>query len=649
MGVVYLGRHQMLDRDVAVKFLLNAVAGPDDPGFAGFVEGARAAARLEHPGLTTIHHADVVDDIPYLVMQYVDGPALSDVLKLSGPLSLPVTLAILESVSEAIGELHDRGIIHRDIKPGNVILGLDGRVVVTDFGLALARPLGRRGPSNTRLGGTPAYMAPEMFTGEVSLQSDVYALGMMVYAMVTGELAYTGTLDEVREQHQREPLPVDPLRRLGLDGTMIEMLERATHKQAMFRYKTARHFLSALKPAIITDELLRTGAVELQQLVRRSPTTEPNATTEGTNPGTPTTVYFDRLAEIAGEKRSSRGSTDEVPQERPQTEHCAEVLPVSRGDHPVEAESKTDPSVAATLIDDVPCAKCDYNLRGLTAVGRCPECGEPIDSSIRRNRLLFANPKWLATIARGQAIIFAAITAIPIAPVVIAMVAGALAPQGNTDGFQFTMVLLMFVSGAVVTGGIAIGVFLSTRREPAFEPPQSLSVIRWIARVCAAVGVFGVIASANVSVSLTGDGPPRSGLVANAGWLKPITLAACLIGCTVLLLYLRKLAERIPNEKLLRTTRQLTWLLYALVPVTLLCRTLNATFISADSVANEGLMFWLRTASIGIPSILFIAIVFLYWSLMAAYGRSIKRVISVAVSHNTIFGDVPDEVGPLSA
>ena len=178
MGVVYLGRHQMLDRDVAVKFLLNAVAGPDDPGFAGFIEGARAAARLEHPGLTTIHHADVVDGIPYLVMQYVDGPALSDVVKQTGPLSLSASFAVLDAVSEAIGELHDRGIIHRDIKPGNVMLGLDGHVVVTDFGLSLARPMGQRGPSSARLGGTPAYMAPEMFAGELSLQSDVYALGV---------------------------------------------------------------------------------------------------------------------------------------------------------------------------------------------------------------------------------------------------------------------------------------------------------------------------------------------------------------------------------------------------------------------------------------------------------------------------------------
>ncbi len=120
MGVVYLGRHRMLDRDVAVKFLLHAVAGPDDPGFAGFLEGTRAAATVEHPALTTIHHADVIDGIPYLVMQYIDGPTLGDVLKQTGPLSLSALYAVLDAVSEAIGELHDREIVHRDIKPANI-------------------------------------------------------------------------------------------------------------------------------------------------------------------------------------------------------------------------------------------------------------------------------------------------------------------------------------------------------------------------------------------------------------------------------------------------------------------------------------------------------------------------------------------------
>ena len=317
MGVVYLGRHQMLDRDVAVKFLLNAVAGPDDPGFAGFLEGARAAARLEHPGLTTIHHADVVDGIPYLVMQYIDGPALNDVLKRTGPLSLSSMFVVLDAVSEAIGELHDRGIIHRDIKPANVLLCRDGRVVVTDFGLSVARPLGQRGPSSAGLAGTPAYMAPEMFAGEVSLRSDVYALGIMTFELLTGELPFTGTFEEVREKHRNEPLPLGPLQQRQLDPALIEVLERATRKNAMFRYKTAEYLRKAMQGSIATEELLREGATELQRLVPRTLDTDPDATTTQAAEPTPSSSYFDRLAEIAEKKRDTREPTGEADLERP--------------------------------------------------------------------------------------------------------------------------------------------------------------------------------------------------------------------------------------------------------------------------------------------------------------------------------------------
>jgi len=305
MGVVYLGRHQMLDRDVAVKFLLNVVAGPDDPGFTRFLEGARAAASLEHPGLTTIHHADVIDGLPYLVMQHIDGPALSEVLKQTGSLSVSALFAVLDAVSEAMGELHDRGIIHRDIKPGNVLLCLDGRVVVTDFGLALARPMGHRGLSSTGFAGTPAYMAPEMFAGEVSLRSDVYALGIMTFELATGALPFTGTVEEVREKHLHEPLPLDPLQQRRLDPAIIEVLERATSKNAMFRYKTARQFLRASKDAISGLDAWSKGAAELSALVAQCGT-EPTETKPPESRSSGSKAYFEKLRTVAAGKRKER-------------------------------------------------------------------------------------------------------------------------------------------------------------------------------------------------------------------------------------------------------------------------------------------------------------------------------------------------------
>ncbi|MCH7925850.1 MAG: serine/threonine protein kinase, partial [Planctomycetes bacterium] len=328
MGVVYLGRHRMLDRDVAVKFLLHAVAGPDDPGFAGFLEGTRAAAAVQHPGLTTIHHADVVDGIPYLVMQYIDGPTLGDVLKQTGPLNSSALFAVLDAVSEAIGELHDREIVHRDIKPANILLDRKGRVFVTDFGLACSRPRAQRGQASTGLAGTPSYMAPEMFDGEVSLRSDVYALGITCFELLTGKLPFGGTLDEVREKHIHQALPVELLQEQDVDAELIEVIERATHKDAMYRYKTARHFGAALKSGVATEEVLKDGASELHRVVARSLHKGSDATTPETVEKTPTSTYFARLSEIAGEKRATRELLDIGHAHKPTQDDRAQADPI---------------------------------------------------------------------------------------------------------------------------------------------------------------------------------------------------------------------------------------------------------------------------------------------------------------------------------
>ncbi|MEE9296581.1 MAG: serine/threonine-protein kinase [Phycisphaerae bacterium] len=644
MGVVYVGRHQMLDRDVAVKFLLNAVAGSDDPGFARFLEGARAAARLEHPGLTTIHHADVVDGIPYLVMQYIDGPALSDVLKRTGPLSLPALFAVLDAVSQAIGALHDREIVHRDIKPSNMLLDWEGQVFVTDFGLACSRPLGQRGEPSAGLAGTPAYMAPEMFEETISPRSDVYALGITAFELLTGDLPFTGTLEELRQKHLHEPLPLDPLRRRQVDAAIIEVLERAAHKNAMFRYKTAEHFGKALKAVITTDELLREGVAELQKLRTRSVDKESDAATTEAPGHTPTSTYFDRLSEMADEKRATRELPDEEDAPKPTQDDRAQAPTVSPDDRPVGLGSIPDPpsaepARAAALVADVPCAKCDYNLRGLAAGGGCPECGEAVASSLRPDRLLFANPKWLSTIALGQALIFATMIAIPIFPVVALVVFSMLRLSGVE--FLHLMRLLMSVFGAIAGGGIATGVFMSTRREPALAAPKRTPVTARIARVCALVGIPGIFAGTTVSSSSGAVSGPSTTLIPLGEFVLPIGLAACVIGGLSLLLYLRKLAERVPDAKLLRSSRQLATLLCALVPLGLGSLALSARFPPATAFPETRLMFWLKTAIVGIPAVLTAATVLLYWCLMVAYRRSMKRVIAVAVSYDTLFGDIP--------
>src|SRR4051812_3149255 len=244
MGIVYRGRDTLLNRDVAVKFLTNAIAAPDDPNFTAFLEGARSAAALQHAALTTVHQAGVVENVPYIVMQFVDGPTVWQLIQQSGPLNGQEALAILIDVAAAIAELHDRNIIHRDIKPSNVLIDPDGRVIVSDFGLAHRR---RSGASAHPSSGTPAYMAPEMFSGEVTLRSDVYALGIMGFELLAGRLPFRGDVTQTQEQHKSAPLPLGELK--DIPPEIVDILDRAAHKNALFRHKSARQFLRALQSA----------------------------------------------------------------------------------------------------------------------------------------------------------------------------------------------------------------------------------------------------------------------------------------------------------------------------------------------------------------------------------------------------------------
>lgn len=202
MGEVWLGRHEILGRDVAIKILSMQAGGPADPAVAGFIQGAKVAASRGHPGLNRVFHADVVEGFPYLVLEFLDGPNLREVLARSGRLPPSIARTVIETVAEAVAELHHHDLVHRDLKPSNIVLTRDGRIVVTDFGLACMTPAAALRGGAGGVAGTPAYMAPEMFDGVVSARTDVYAIGMTAYHLLSGQPAFRGTPDELRAQHQ---------------------------------------------------------------------------------------------------------------------------------------------------------------------------------------------------------------------------------------------------------------------------------------------------------------------------------------------------------------------------------------------------------------------------------------------------------------
>lgn len=205
---VYRARDRVLDRDVAVKLLRESV---DDSDRARFLGEARVLAQLSHVGLVTVLDAGTTGDRPYLVMELVEGPTLAAVLR-DGPLPLDRVADVGAQVAGALAYAHEQGVVHRDVKPANVLLGDRGFVKLADFGIA--RLIGDT-VRHTRTGtsiGTPAYLAPEQVTGSaVGPPADVYALGLTLLEAATGERAFPGTPTEaaMARLHRPPAIPAD--------------------------------------------------------------------------------------------------------------------------------------------------------------------------------------------------------------------------------------------------------------------------------------------------------------------------------------------------------------------------------------------------------------------------------------------------------
>jgi len=256
MGAVYLGRDEHLDREVAVKVIHPDLAR-DTEWLARFRIEAVAQARLSHPALVTIHAFSMEGDLPYLIMEYVNGSTLRDILRARG--ALPVSLAVnwIRMLLEGLACAHDHGVLHRDIKPGNILIAEDGRVKLGDFGIAKMTGV----DGITRLGtalGTPLYAPPEQIRGErVGPQGDLYALGVTLFEMVTGRLPFRGVDTpggDVRLAHLHTPPPSPSLFRRDLSPELDALLLRCLAKDPGGRYGSASDLLRALQdPRMVKD------------------------------------------------------------------------------------------------------------------------------------------------------------------------------------------------------------------------------------------------------------------------------------------------------------------------------------------------------------------------------------------------------------
>jgi serine/threonine-protein kinase len=264
MGVVYRARDEKLKRTVAVKVLPPELAYRRDIR-ARFVREAETAARLSHPNIVPIHTVGEANDLVYFVMGYVDGESLAVRLKRRGRLSIEEVRRIMRETSDALAAAHQQGVIHRDVKPDNILLeGTRGRVMVTDFGIAKA--LSAEGGTLTDTGiaiGTPAYMSPEQAAGErvIDGRSDVYSLGVVAYQILTGELPFQAPTVPglLMKQISTPATPVDRLRPETPRELALTVM-RCLEKDPDDRWPTADALRRALETGTYTAPPARPGA-----------------------------------------------------------------------------------------------------------------------------------------------------------------------------------------------------------------------------------------------------------------------------------------------------------------------------------------------------------------------------------------------------
>src|SRR3989440_10973436 len=254
MGAVYLAQQSRPRRQVAVKVLLPATALKPQH-LAAFLERFRretdAAASLEHPNIMPVHEYGERDGLAYLVMPYISGGTLRDVMEREGPLSLDKAVYYLDQVAAALDFAHAQGVIHRDIKPANILLTPEGRLLLTDFGLVKVIADGQA--AQTRLTGegapvgTPDYMSPEQVMGdEVDGRADLYSLGVILYQMVTGSTPFQGeTPMQIAAQHLQAPPPSPQMFRRDLPIEAAQVILRALAKRPMERYQSAQGLADA--------------------------------------------------------------------------------------------------------------------------------------------------------------------------------------------------------------------------------------------------------------------------------------------------------------------------------------------------------------------------------------------------------------------
>jgi serine/threonine protein kinase/DNA-binding CsgD family transcriptional regulator len=263
MGVIYRAHDETLDRDVAIKFLSPRHIASEEAS-ARFMREARAAARLSHPNVMTLYDVGREDEWHYMVLEYIPGQNLRDLILARDKRLSREALIAIRRVLEALAYAHAQGIIHRDVKPDNVMLTPDGQVKLTDFGLSKIRGGTALTAAHLRLGTVP-YIAPEVIAGHpADARTDLYAVGVMLYELLTGRVPFHGdTPTATLSQILHAPVPPLHLKREKLASEVEPIVYKLLTKDPAGRYTSAEEVLAVLpNPASDQDMALRAAEVQ---------------------------------------------------------------------------------------------------------------------------------------------------------------------------------------------------------------------------------------------------------------------------------------------------------------------------------------------------------------------------------------------------
>ena len=255
MANVYLGYDTILDRNVAIKVLRGDLSN-DEKFVRRFQREALSASSLAHPNIVEMYDVGEDDGTYYIVMEFVDGKTLKQLLKKRGNLTLSEAIDIMSQLTDGMAHAHDSYIIHRDLKPQNIMIKDDGQIKITDFGIAMALNSTQLTQTNSVMGSVH-YLPPEQASGKgCTIKSDIYSMGIIFYELLSGSLPFRGdNAVEIALKHMREPLPSLREENPSIPQSIENIIRKATAKNPKNRYESARSMHEDLLTALNDERM----------------------------------------------------------------------------------------------------------------------------------------------------------------------------------------------------------------------------------------------------------------------------------------------------------------------------------------------------------------------------------------------------------